>query len=281
MHRALESISYDDHERSPLEDVSVIMPIGGLATRAHGVTQDLIPKHLIQLGDGRPVLEHVLGGLQTVGFREFIFCVGRHKDQIIDYIKAGKWSLGDAEYHFSEEEELLGPDGAVRQAIDQLGVQGQAMVIPGDMLLPWRGLAKMNEYHSRNNTAVTFGVTSHITERTTDVGKFVVENDTNRLLWCYPRDAKNLEGDRNGSRGLTSAAAMAITVSEYTDMIDSFVQEKADQPDKKISFRDDIAPWLIGHNEFRVHAYDVQGEALDLGTPQNIAYGTNNWQNYV
>lgn len=262
-------------------ETTVIMPIGGLATRARELTQDLIPKHLILLADRRPVLDHVLQGLQTAGFRDFVFCVGQHKGQIADFLQNGEWERPGATYRISEEEELLGPDGAVQQAIQSLALEGRAMVIPGDAMLPWRGLANMTDFHRQNADGVTVAVTSHITKRTTDVGRMIVEAETNRLLWCYPREAQNLECDQTGCRGLTSAAAMVITASEYMDILNTYRTEHAAHDSKKLSFRDEIAPWLIQNGSYPVRAYDVHGEVLDLGTPTNIAYGIDHWQDYV
>ena len=128
-----------------LRDTMVLMPIGGKATRAREVTNDIIPKHLIELSSGRPVLEFVLHGLQKAGFRHFIFCLGEHKDQIARYICEEKWVHDRlVSYDFSIEEGLLGVDGAVMRAIKTLKLDGQGIIVPGDMLLPWDGLANMN-----------------------------------------------------------------------------------------------------------------------------------------
>lgn len=56
-----------------LQDVHVILPVGGLATRALEVTEDKIPKHLIQLKNGKTVLGRVLHGLQSEGYKKFVF----------------------------------------------------------------------------------------------------------------------------------------------------------------------------------------------------------------
>lgn len=261
--------------------ITVIMPIGGLATRAREVTKDLIPKHLILLGNGKPILHHVLRGLQGAGFRDFVFCVGQHKDQINDFIQQEEWNSTGSDYRLSEEEELLGSEGAIRQAIDTLDIEGCAMLVPGDAMLPWQGLAQMADFHSKNGDGVTMAVTSHVTERTTDVGKLVVENNTNRLLWCYPREEQNPKGNQATSRGLTSAAAIAITLAEYKEIIDTYRAGNPGQDSGKIGFRDQIAPWIIQNNNYQVRAFDVYGEVLDLGTPKNIAYGIKHWQDYV
>lgn len=280
MRKSIEMNSSSPTVATP-ETTTVIMPVGGLATRAREVTKDLIPKHLILLGNGKPVLHHVLRGLQDVGFRDFVFCVGQHKDQLTDFIHQEEWNSTEATYRLSEEEKLLGSDGAVRQAIETLDIEGRAMLIPGDAMLPWQGLAEMTDFHAQNGDGVTVAVTSHITERTTDVGRMVVEDDTNRLLWCYPREAQDLRGNQAGSRGLTSAAAVVITIAEYMEILDAYITENSGADTEKIGFRDQIAPWLIQKGEYPIRAFDVGGEVLDLGTPKNITYGVEHWQDYV
>jgi NDP-sugar pyrophosphorylase family protein len=278
--------SPEELRRVAIEDSSVattivIMPIGGEATRAKSVTRDLIPKHLIELDNGQPILEFVLQGLQRVGFRRFVFCVGRHREQIMRFINSEGWILsGDTNYDFSVERTPLGTDGAVNHAIDTLRLKGQGMILPGDMLLPWASLANMNGQHARQGSDITVGVTSYITDRTTDIGRLVVEDETNRLLWCYGRDEEP-HGDRSGSRGLTSAAATTIDINQYLEMCDEYRICHIEDADMPPGFRDAIAQWAIRSTGFKIHAYDIEGEVLDLGTPDNIYYGQKNWINYV
>jgi NDP-sugar pyrophosphorylase family protein len=268
-------------QEQSLDDVVVLMPIGGQATRAREVTGDNIPKHLIRLGNNQPVLDVVCRGLQRVGFRQFTFCVGHHKDQIREHIDSGSWVVSKGvEHEFSEEKTPLGPDGAIMQAIDTLGLTGQGLVVPGDMMLPWDGIAAMNREHAKRGADVTVGVTSHVTDRTTDVGRMVVEEDSDRLLWCYGRTDD--PGDSlPGSRNLTSAAAMALTISRYVMLCETYLDVHPDHVDKPLSLRDQVLPWAINVPDFQVDAYDTQGEALDLGTPANIYYGQENWEQYV
>jgi NDP-sugar pyrophosphorylase family protein len=274
--RRMESQS----EHQSLSDVVVLMPIGGEATRAREVTGDKIPKHLVELANGQPILSFVLEGLQKAGFRQFIFCVGKHKGQIMDHIANEDWiNSEDTLYDFSVEEAPLGVDGAVMNAIETLGPIGQGMIVPGDIFLPWRHLATMNERHSQRGADVTVGVTSHLTPRTTDVGRMIVEDETDRLLWCYGR-TENPDQDRPGSRSLTSAAATVISIARYVDLRDAYGQDNPQHGSAPLSFRDDIASWAARTPKFDIQAFDIHGEALDLGTPANIHYGQDNWSQY-
>ncbi len=264
-----------------LADVTVIIPIGGNATRAQKVTGDLIPKHLIKLGNGQPIVDNVCRNLQQVGFRQFVFCVGHHKDQIKDHISSGSWiAAKGVSYEFSQEETPLGPDGAVLQAIGLLGLKGQGLVVPGDMMLPWLGIADMTKRQPKDGTDVTVGVTSHVTDRTTDLGRLIVEDKSNRLLWCYGRSEEPGES-RPGSRGLTSAAAMAISINRYKELCETYIKSSSSQVREPLSLRDQVLPWAVRANCFQILAYDLGGEALDLGSPSNIHYGQQNWEQYV
>jgi len=124
------------------------MPVGGKATRALDVTADVIPKHLIRLGNGLPILEVALRQLQEVGFRRFVFCTGHHQEQISDFVRKETWRSYDSWYELSVETQPLGPEGAILAAISELGIAGQAMFVAGDVMVPWIGLAAMNERHA-------------------------------------------------------------------------------------------------------------------------------------
>jgi NDP-sugar pyrophosphorylase family protein len=262
-----------------IKAVKVIMPIGGLGTRAADVTNNQIPKHLIELDSGQPVLDVICEQLQGVGFRQFIFCVGHHKDQIMEHIGREEWlRAAGTTYRFSEEKAQLGVDGAVMHAIESLDLDGQGMIIPGDLFLSWEGLVRLNQRHAASGADVTFGTTSHTTERTTDVGKIIAEEGTGRLLWCYGRNDEST-GDMAGARALTSVGTNVVSLNRYLELRDAYLSENPTAT--TLSLRDQIAKWALQAGGFEIHAYDIGGEILDLGTPSNIQYGQNNWQSYM
>ena len=273
---------HDSADKELLRDVTVIMPIGGLATRARPVTGDAIPKHLIRLGNGKTVLDTITGGLQRVGFRNFVFCLGHHSDQLRNHIEDGAWLESDnTKFRCSIEDRPLGGDGAVVKAIGELCLKGQAMIIPGDIVLPWQSAANMNIAHAKTGADITVGVTSYITPRTTDVGKIVGETDTNRLLWCYARDVTELP-QLPGAQNLTSAAAAVISIERYAGLCAAYQTSNPQAEGLPMGMRDNLLPWVATtHPNFSVQLYDIQGEMLDLGTPDKIRYGQENWEQYV
>jgi NDP-sugar pyrophosphorylase family protein len=263
-----------------LADIPVLLPVGGQATRARPITQDEIPKHLIELNDeGVTVLDVISAKLYETGFRKFIFCTGYHHEQIAEYINKSEL-LSDASVSVtvSHETEPLGPDGAVLQAIGRLGLDRQAMVMPADIMLPWEGLSGMHGFHDAHEASITLGLTSYVTTRTTDVGKMVINNQTKQLQRCYGR--KELVSELGESEVvLTSAAVMAINCKDYIDLCEEFSPD--DSNAKTLSVRDDVLPRASNEGQYVVFGYDLRGEILDLGTPNNIIYAQQNWQQYV
>lgn len=268
----------------PLEHVDlmpIIMPLGGYGTRAHPVTGDLIPKHLIKLDNGKTVLDTILHGLQTTGFTRFVFCLAHLKNQHNEHIEQGGWITAEnVSYQFSEEDEPSGVDGAVLQAIGSLGLKGNGMILPGDLLLPWRNVAYMARQHLDTKAAITVGLTSRVTPRTTDVGKMIVDKASGYLVHCLARDEPVPEIP-DYQLSLTSAAATAINIDSYVGICEDYRQAHPSYSGKPLSVRDQVMPWALSRGSFVFHTYDLQGEALDLGTPDAISYGQQNWNDYV
>lgn len=262
------------HEAKLVRDVNVILPVGGLATRALEVTEDRIPKHLIRLKSGQTVLGRILRGLQREGYKNFVFCTGHHSEAMSSYITAGGWRLSeDVGAAISHENRPLGPDGAVIKAIDELSLDGEALILPGDVSLPWNKLAAMSLYRRITESDVTLAVTSEVTPRTTDVGKLVVDKNTSRLEHCYGRN-ESAPRLRTSQKALTSAAALAIDIEGYMNMCEAYSLENPGVG--LLSMRDGIAPWASHDSRYKITAYDIQGEILDLGTPGNIMFGREN-----
>lgn len=279
--RRPEASLSEAEERIDLSRVPLIIPVGGLSTRAREITKDLIPKHLIHLNENFTILDFVCMKLQEVGFREFVFCVGYYKDQIIEHISKRRWILDEVNtrFSFSLETKPLGPDGATYHELKGKNYLNPVTIMPGDMFLPWHRLEAINRFHLTNGADITFGLTSVVTERTTDVGKILIEVDTNRLLKCYRRDEETKDVPANAIR-LTSAGICVLNPQRYIQICEAYLGEYNLPDDSSISIRDNLLPWIGERSDYMVKGFDLEGEALDLGTSQNIKYGLENWMQY-
>lgn len=260
--------------------VTVLMPVGGRATRSLEVTRDVIPKHLIKLDNGLPILEVVLQQLQIVGFRKFVFCTGHHQDQISNFVGGETWvTYEDVSYRVSVESRPLGPEGAILAAINDLGITGQAMFVTGDNLVPWDGLVMMNEIHTNRGATATAGLTSVVTERTTDVGKIIMDAENGRIIRVFSRTEDSWCHD--GELALTSCGLTVVSIGPYLDLCRQYVSSREPGDQRPFGLRDDILPWAMRTGRSDIYGHDLRGEILDLGTPDNIRYGQQNWSDYV
>lgn len=264
-------------EELDMRDVTVIMPLAGLGMRAREVTKDAIPKTLIELEGGKTVLDRICEQLQEAGFRNFVFCVGHHKEQVIDHLSAEEWVQTEGvSYQFSEEETLSGVEGAVLNAVETLGLKGQAMIVPGDMLHDMDALVELNRAHKDSGAGITMGTTSYITERTGDVDKMVIEEGTNRLLWMFDRTEQPVTGVQ-GTANTTRIGVDIIDIDYFKDLCDQFLEANPHQ-NKNIGMRDTLGPWVIQMGNTALHAFETQAEVVDMGTPDTIYYGKANWR---
>jgi len=264
----------------------VLMPIGGQATRAAATIGTALPKTLIELDNGLTVFDTICQGLQAQGFEKFVFCLGHLSEVIIDHIKQDTWRIDrTVDYELSVERIPLGVDGAILQAISSLSLQGDGLVMPGDMLMPWQSAYDLSVAHQTNLAAnITLGVTSLVTEHTTDVGKFVSETASNRLIKCYGRNDA-VPPQNAGMTALTSAAVTAINLDGYSTLCAGYtLGPGASSQERKLSLRDDILPWAVAddsHASHGIYVFDIKTEILDMGTAAGIAEGLSNWRHYV
>ena len=93
-----------------LKNCVAVLQAGGKGTRMLPLTQDKIPKPLLELG-GKPMLEWQLLNLKKYGIEEFVIIVGHLGEMIEEYFGDGsKWEVSIS---FIKEETPLGSGGAL------------------------------------------------------------------------------------------------------------------------------------------------------------------------
>ena len=127
----------------------------GLGKRLRPLTFDT-PKPLAPVAN-RPVMEHILDLLAQHGHREVIANLSHLGDRIRDHF--GDGSAAGVELSYSEEEELLGTAGGVRNVADFLtGGEGDSfLIISGDALTDI-DLGALREAHAEHDGIATLAV---------------------------------------------------------------------------------------------------------------------------
>ena len=134
----------------------------GLGTRLRPITYEM-PKPMVPVLN-RPVMEHILELLARHGFSEVIANLHWFPELIKE--RFGDGSRLGVELSYSEEEELLGTAGGVRNAAGFLG--DSFLVISADAVTDI-DLSAMREFHASHD-----GIASLATKRVTDTSEFGV-----------------------------------------------------------------------------------------------------------
>jgi D-glycero-alpha-D-manno-heptose 1-phosphate guanylyltransferase len=177
--------------------LQAIVLAGGLGTRLRSVVADT-PKVMAPIA-GRPFLEYVLTDLDRHGFRSVILAVGYKKEMVMSHF--GDSFLG-LSLIYSEERELLGTGGAVRQALALAGT-GPCFVLNGDT---WVDLdyKEMLDVHLRRHAGLTIAL-----RQVSDVGRFgAVEIEDGRVT-------KFCEKGRVGA-GFINAGVYLLTSNTFS-----------------------------------------------------------------
>jgi len=269
-----------DQLKNKLAEITVIIPVGGKATRAQAITNDKFPKHLISISHEETVLGTICHQLQNIGFRSFLFCTGYHSAQIVKYVNEvlGKVDQ-NVTYRFSDESTPLGPDGAVLNAIKGHAITGDILIIPGDTLLPWNEVAEMCSWHTEQlSDGITLGVTRKNSEHEISGGVFVIDKHTNKLIDYYSHSI-NPPIEKGGLEYYRSAAVTVATAGYFAHLCDLYSTQHT--LDEQLNFRHTILPWALKTDVFSILTYEIEGHMLDVGTPSNIRHAQENHQQYM
>jgi len=95
---------------------------------------DIYQKTMIPL-HGKPLLEHIINGVKSAGFTDFILVVGYRKEQIIDYFGKGEKLGVCIEY---VEQKILNGTGGALLLCESLIKESHFYLTWGDVLVPDR-----------------------------------------------------------------------------------------------------------------------------------------------
>jgi len=132
----------------------VVIMCGGLGERLHPLTLTT-PKPMLPVGK-HPVLETIIDGFISQGFRHFFLCVNYKKELIKEYF--GDGSSKGARIKYIEEEKALGTGGALK-LLPQL--ENPFIVTNADVLAYNLKYGQLMEHHARSNAQATMCVAYH------------------------------------------------------------------------------------------------------------------------
>ena len=129
----------------------VVLMAGGIGSRLQPLTNDC-PKPLLKVG-GKPILETILEGLKSYGFKRFYLSVNYKADLIERYFGNGeKW---DVDIRYLREDKRLGTAGAL-SLLPELP-EHPILVMNGDLLTKMN-FKQLLDFHVEHGSAATMCV---------------------------------------------------------------------------------------------------------------------------
>lgn len=220
-------------------EIDVVILCGGVGKRLRDVINDR-PKVMAEI-NGRPFLDILINFVAGYGFRRFILCIGYMGDKIRQYYQA---KAGSMNILFSEEEELLGTGGAIKNA-EPLIQSSTFLVMNGDSFCPLN-LCGFVDFHFTKRALLSM-VLANI-EQAGDCG--IIELDDSKRIITF--DEKGC-----GKKGLVNAGVYLFDKSVLSLI-------PADTP---YSLEYDLFPKVTAR-EF--YGYVTRESFIDIGTPERF-----------
>lgn len=225
-----------------LQDLSVVILVGGLGTRLRSVLADM-PKPMA-LVNNKPFLEILVAQVARAGFRNVVLCVGYRADAIETH-------FGDGQSHgvrmrYAREKELLGTAGALRNA-QELIDSDTFVVMNGDSYCAV-DFSKMSAQHQDLGAAATIAAIE--TADCSRYGRLQLEPDG--------AVAGFIEKAQASGAGWISAGIYFLQRSVLAPLA----------PGKPASMERDIFPALA--QQHALYAFKTSGLFIDIGIPSEL-----------
>ncbi len=151
--------------------MKAVIMAGGQGTRLRPLTSDQ-PKPMIPIVNA-PCMEHIVGLLARHGFTDIAVTLQFLPDEIRDYFGDGSdWGVS---MHYSVEDAPAGTAGSVKMAEQQLGLEGERLLIISGDALTDADLSRLVEFHEEKGSEATMVLKS--VENPLDFGIVITEED--------------------------------------------------------------------------------------------------------
>lgn len=173
--------SIDDLIESPVDDTWVVLMAGGLGTRMKPITET-IPKPMISVS-GRPLIESIVNGFVSQGFRRFYFAVGYKAEMFRDHFGDGKRFGITIEY--LRERERKGTAGALSLLPER--PTSPFLVMNGDLLTNVN-FRQLLDFHRQHQAAATMCVREYAYQ----IPFGVIETEQQRLVGVVEKPTRSV-----------------------------------------------------------------------------------------
>ncbi len=219
---------------------------GGKGTRLQKVTNDEIPKALVQINN-KPLLDYVIEHAIKNDFDKIIICTGHLGHKIQEYISNKNY---DASIYISQESEPMGTAGSLHLISDLL--EDEFFIIYADVYSTIN-LKKMFDFHKKTKANVTIAVhkSNHPQDST------VVKIDKNGKYLAMIQKP----GDKWKEYGNLTQTSLYIVKKDILNYVKKNIKQ---------DFESDIFPLLLNKGE-DIYGYMTSEYTKDMGTPERYS----------
>lgn len=222
----------------------------GEGTRIREVTGGEIPKPMVEIVEG-PLLEHTVNELVDFGVDEIVINL-HHRGEVIREYFGDEWR--GTPLHYSEEEDLLGTAGGVKNAQERF--DDTFIVVYGDVLtdLDFQGIV---DHHGRKDGVATLMVYQEDEEDLPEASIILTEKDNQVQRFIEKPSPETIE--KYSGRDFWTNAGIYVLEPEIFDYM----------PDGFSDFSDDIFPRLLDEGR-SIYVYPRPGDTYwhEVGNPE-------------
>jgi mannose-1-phosphate guanylyltransferase/phosphomannomutase len=224
--------------------MQAVILAGGKGTRLNSIHTQ-IPKPMIPMG-AKPVLEHQIEQLRSVGITEIILLVNHLKESIQSYFQQGEKL--DVQISYFEEPEPLGTVGGIKAVEEK--INGDFIILYGDVMFDM-DLQRLIHFHNTKKSDCTLVL--HPNDHPYDSD--LVDVDLNSKITAF--HSKPHEPNKY-YRNLVNAGVYIFSKKVFQYL------EKG----KKADFGKDIFPNLV--DKLSMFGYNTSEYLKDMGTPDRL-----------
>ncbi|MBI4257680.1 MAG: NDP-sugar synthase [Thaumarchaeota archaeon] len=247
-----------------LNDLTVIIPVGGEAKRLRPLTAE-VSKAVVRIFN-RPVVEFALTQLATQGVKNFIFGAKGYINykSLFDYFREGTGI--SAEYGISPRVHIkyqphvedVGSVDSVRINMDYYNINGPVMVVQGDNLFDL-DILDFVRFHEEKNAFMTVALTY-----VEDVeGYGIADLGKDGIIQRFVEKPKKEEAPSKLANSGIYLMSPKVRELFSHPKIKATVREKG-----RLDFGMDFIPFLVQEG-YPIYGYTLKGEWHDVGTPKS------------
>lgn len=222
--------------------ITVAILAGGLGTRLRCLVPSQ-PKAMASVCN-RPFLSFLFESLLTQGFQRAVVCTGYLGEQVREHFRN---AFGQMKIAYSQEEELKGTAGALRQALPQIETK-YVLAINGDSYCA-ADLKSYLKWYFQCDAEISLLLT-HVK----DVRRYgSVQTDVHEQVVGFHEKPVKMEG------GYISAGIYLLRCDHIAVIPD----------DRKVSLEHEFLPRYVGKGLF---GFKTRAPFLDIGTPETFQF---------